>query len=234
LTTVNYGRKTARDLVADHLRVRILNGSFPPGRKLNVAEFSEEFGVSHTPTREALQLLASEGLVQLTAFRGASVAELSADEYEEIFLMRVNLEGLAARLGAERIDDDGIAAVRERFDALSAAAEADELDTFIEADRHFHRIHYLASGRQGLWNRIITLRTGAERYTRLGYSLPTVGMADTVKSHRRLLRAIEEHDGERAEDEMVTDLRRTFEAVHLKLVEDERETASRAADRVSR
>lgn len=213
-------RQTARDLVADHIRVLVLAGDLPPGRKLNVAEFADELGVSHTPTREALQLLASEGLVRLNAYRGAYVAELSADEYEEIFLMRLGLEELAAKLGAERIDDEGIAQARAENERMRAAADADDIDGFIQADRSFHRIHYLASGRATLWERIISLRSAAERYTRLGYKLPNVDMQDAARSHLGLMQAIESRNGDLAKALIATDLSRTFHAVHAELVRD--------------
>lgn len=213
-------RQTARDLVADHIRSQVLAGDLAPGRKLNVAEFAEELGVSHTPTREALQLLASEGLVRLNAYRGAYVAELSADEYEEISLMRLGLEELAAKLGAERIDDQGIAEARAEYERLRAAADADDIDGFIEADRSFHRIHYLASGRTTLWERIISLRSAAERYTRLGYQLPSVDMQDAARSHQGLLQAIESRNGDLAKALTSADLNRTFQAVYETLVRD--------------
>lgn len=215
----NGTRQTARDMVADHLRERILSGSLPPSRKLNVAEFAEMLGVSHTPTREAIQLLAAEGLVRVNAYRGAHVAELSADEYEEIFLMRLGLEQLAAKLGAERIDDEGIEHARACYARMEAAADAGDTDTFIQADRDFHKTHYMASGRQNLWDRIIGLRAAAERYTRLGYNLPSVDMHDAVHSHRGLLLAMESHDGDLAKAMTGNDLTRTFQAVYAELAE---------------
>lgn len=213
-------RRTARDLVADHIRGLVLAGDLAPGRKLNVGEFADELGVSHTPTREALQLLASEGLVQLNAYRGAYVAELSANEYEEIFLMRLGLEELAAKLGAEHIDDDGVAAARAEYERMRVAADAGDIDGFVQADRGFHRIHYLASGRTGLWERIISLRSTAERYTRLGYRLPSVDMQDAARSHLGLLQAIEARNGDLAKALVSTDLNRTFHAVYAELVGD--------------
>src|SRR5262249_34894725 len=142
------------------------------------------------------------GLTHINAFRGAVVAELSANEYEEIFVMRVGLEELAARLGAERISDEDIELVNEQFAALERAAEANDVDAFVLADRAFHQTHYLASGRQSLWDRIIQLRWAAERYTRLGYRLPGVGMAETVTAHRRLLDAVVRRDGTTAAREI--------------------------------
>ncbi len=206
-------RKTARHLVADYLRQAILTGELGPGQKLGVGDIATMLGVSHTPIREAFQVLAGEGLVRINEYRSAQVAELSADEYEEIMLMRLPLEGLAARLGAERIDDAGIAEMREQLAGLAAAAEGDDLDGFVDIDRAFHRAHYLASGREGLWERIISLRYAAERYTRIGYRIPGIAMDDTVRTHTELFEAVERHDGERAEELIVTDLRVAFEQI---------------------
>lgn len=214
-------RQTARDIVADYVRQSILEGRLPPGTRLAVAGIATELNVSQTPTREGLQLLASEGLVELSDYRGARVAELSADEYEEIFLMRIGLEGLASRIGAQQISNDDLAVLEERFSALELAAKSRDVTAFVAADRAFHEVHFRASGRDRLWERIISLRFAAERYTRLGYSLNGVTMADTVKAHRRLRNAVRRRDGESAESETVADLTATFERVHARLREDE-------------
>lgn len=213
-------RITARELVANYVRRAILTGEFPPGRKLQVAELADTLGVSHTPTREGLQLLATEGLVRLHAYRGAQVSPLSADEYEEVFLMRVSLEGLAARLGSERITSEGLAEMKRHLSGLARCAKADDVNGFVEADRAFHATHYLASGRTTLWERIISLRFAAERYTRLGYSLVDVGMSDTVRSHRELFALATKHDGPASEKFIMEDLNRTFDHVHRTLLED--------------
>ena len=224
-------RRTARDIVADYLRDEILSGRFPPGQKLNVAEFATLLGVSHTPTREAFQLLASERLVSMHAYRGSFVAELAPDEYEEIFLMRVGLEGLAARLGAERISDEDIEQARARMRELGEAAAAGDIDRFLEVDRAFHRVHYLASGRESLWDRILSLRSAAERYTRLGYGLPGSDLKETAKRHRALMRAVEQRDGQAAEREIVSDLNQTFKTVHNRLLQDQAPATGGAARR---
>lgn len=222
-------RKTARHLVADYLRQAILTGELGPGQKLGVGEIATMLGVSHTPIREAFQVLAGEGLVRINEYRSAQVAELSADEYEEIMLMRLPLEGLAARLGAERIDDAGIAEMRTQLAGLAEAAEGNNLDGFVDIDRAFHRAHYLASGREGLWERIISLRYAAERYTRIGYRIPGIAMDDTVRTHTELFEAVERHDGERAEELIVTDLRVAFEQIWAALKDGKGEALAKPA-----
>jgi DNA-binding GntR family transcriptional regulator len=211
-------------MVADYVRRAIVTGALTPGEKLNVAAFADRLGVSHTPAREAFQLLASEGLLELSPYRGARVAPLSADEYQEIFLMRVGLEGLAARLGAIRIDEEGTAQMSARLDEMAAASKAGDVDAFLTADRAFHEIHYRASGRDRLWSRVINLRLAAERYTRAAYKLPKGGLADTVRSHRELLKAVKKHDGARSEAIITEDLERTYDSLAAEL---EREAAAR-------
>jgi DNA-binding GntR family transcriptional regulator len=204
-------RPTARDLVADELRRAIVRGELQPGEKLSSGELAERFAVSQTPAREALQLLASEGLLSNDPFRGVRVAPLSAEEYEELYLMRVGLEGLAARLGAERIGEEDVAELERELDAMEAAAAADDLDRFYEHDRRFHLIHYSASGRTGLVARIMGLRTASERYARNAYAgLEHVGMTDTVASHRAILDAVRGRDGAAAERAIRADLDQTL------------------------
>jgi DNA-binding GntR family transcriptional regulator len=204
-------RPTARDIVADGLRREIVRGELPVGEKLSPGELAERFAVSQTPAREALQLLASEGLVRIDPFRGARVAPLSAEEYEELYLMRIGLEALAARLGAERISDAELAEVERELDELEQAAAAGDLDRFYEHDRRFHLIHYGAAGRPSLVERIMSLRTASERYARQAYAgMRNVGMEDTVASHRRIVEGIRAHDGKAAERAIRDDLERTL------------------------
>lgn len=211
-------RMTSRELVAHYVRRRILAGEFEPGRKLNVAEFAEQIGVSHTPTREAFQLLASEGLVRISAYRGAYVADLSPNEYEEVFLMRAGLEELAAELGAQLIDDAGAALARDAIFRMDQAASQGDVEGFLAADHDFHRIHYEASGRPRLWERIESLRSAAERYIRLGYQLPEVDMSGTVRGHKVILDAIDARDGSAARIAIREDLQRTYATVRAQLL----------------
>jgi GntR family transcriptional regulator, rspAB operon transcriptional repressor len=204
-------RPTSRDYVAAELRQAIVRGELKGGEKLNPSEIAERYGVSQTPAREALQLLASEGLVRNDAFRGARVAELSADEYEELYLMRIGLEDLAARLGAERIGEDGIREMAELLNQMASAAQEADVDRFHTVDRRFHQTHYSASGRQSLVDRIMQLRLSSERYARAAYALPRVSMRETLKTHRELLAAVRARDPDRCAAVLHDDLTRTLE-----------------------
>jgi DNA-binding GntR family transcriptional regulator len=206
------GRPTSRDYVAEQLRKVIIRGELPAGEKLNPTEIAEQYGVSQTPAREALQLLASENLVRNDAFRGARVAELTAEEYEELYLMRIGLEGLAARLGAERITDAGIAEMERLLGEMARAAKAADIDLFYERDHRFHLVHYSATGRTSLVRRIMNLRIASERYARVAYVMPKVSLKDTLATHQDLMDAVADRDGKRCEQVLKDDLLRTLEA----------------------
>jgi GntR family transcriptional regulator, rspAB operon transcriptional repressor len=206
------GRPTARDLVAGELRQAIVRGELRPGTRLAPNELTERFGVSQTPAREAIQLLVSEGLLRNDSFRGSYVSELTADEYEELYLMRYGIEALASRLGAELITDEGLERMETLLKEMEKAAAAEDVDQFCECDRMFHHVHYSATRRESLIRRTADLRVASERYARIAYGMPRVGMLDTLRNHRQLLETARAHDGAACEEVIKEDLRRTLEA----------------------
>jgi DNA-binding GntR family transcriptional regulator len=105
------------DRVERALRARILHGDVAPGDRLNEVEIAGELGVSRGPIREALQRLASDGLVELQAHRGAFVRRLGPEEVRDLFEVRLALETTVARLAAGRATDAQLA----DLDALARA-----------------------------------------------------------------------------------------------------------------
>src|ERR1700752_2341121 len=112
-------RATSRPRPGDHdaplhgrvvaeLRQAILSGQLKPGERLVEERLAEGLGVSRNPVREAIRALASEGLVEVTARRGASVLRMSDQEARETIELRAMLEGQNARLAARRQDGDVI------------------------------------------------------------------------------------------------------------------------------
>lgn len=214
-------RPTGREVVASYLRPLILRGDLEPGARLSVPELSERLGVSQTPVREALQLLEGEGLVRIDPYKGGRVADLDAGECEEIYLMRAALERLASRLGTEKIDAAGIKGMRIRLDQMERAAKKGDIDAFIEADWEFHRVHFGATGRQSLLDRIMGLRRESERYTRATYTHSPGRLMENVEIHRELVRLIEARDIEGAEAWVTDVLTDVNEVLQLLIGEQE-------------
>lgn len=109
------------DEAVGELRRRILNGEYGPGVALTAAELSVELGMSRTPVREALRVLSAEGLVDMKVNRVARVISWSRQEIEGVFDVRIRLEGMAARLAAERC----------------SPAQADELEALAHQIKHW-------------------------------------------------------------------------------------------------
>jgi DNA-binding GntR family transcriptional regulator len=134
--------------VVDHvyaaLRGRILTGELERGTRLRQASLADELGVSRTPLREALRRLASEGLVELSPNRGATVSQLDFGDMRHAWAARLALEPGAARLAAERGGDDDVDRLRDAV-AAQRRAHRDVIESY-EVNREFHLALVAASG----------------------------------------------------------------------------------------
>jgi DNA-binding GntR family transcriptional regulator len=184
--------------VADQVRRLIVTNRLPPGSPLRLASIAERLGVSVQPVREAVRMLAAEGLVVIEPHRGAFVARLSIEDVEELYAVRVALESLIARVATARLTDTDIDELRSRFGAMQAAERRDDQAAFITADRAFHQHLYELADRPRLLVRILDLWDASNRARPLLYEswLP---IKDAVTDHEPLLRAIESRDPAAAE-----------------------------------
>ncbi len=124
--------------VSDRIRGQILDGRLRPGERLVEDKLSVELGVSRVPVREALLGLAMEGLVRLEPRRGATVAEVTPEIVAELVEVRALLEGLNARLAAQRHDPEIVAQLREVLTRGNAAASTGGRDLLARLNAEFH------------------------------------------------------------------------------------------------
>jgi GntR family transcriptional regulator, rspAB operon transcriptional repressor len=144
-------RRRAVDDVHQAIREAILDRRFPPGMRLNVEELASQLGVSFTPVRSAIQLLAAEGLVDVHSRSGTFVTSLSRRDLEETFDIRCALECLAAEKAAERLTDEQIEHAANLVAALNRPVRSDEQRKAHEqANRDFHDVLIEASGNHRL------------------------------------------------------------------------------------
>ena len=113
MPTARHAQRTGTDPCCDLLRLRdyVVEGNIPEGGRVPERQLCEMLGISRTPLREALKVLASEGLIDLLPNRGARVRQLSQRNLEELFDMMAGLESLAGRLACEVITDEEIAEI---------------------------------------------------------------------------------------------------------------------------
>ncbi|MBG6084502.1 GntR family transcriptional regulator [Zhihengliuella flava] len=185
--------------VRDALENAIVDGRHRPGDRLDPAQIEQEFGCSRTPVREALQALERSGLVRIRPKQGTYVTELGLPELAERFEVMAELEGMAARLCARRIDAAGLsgldAALRECEDHV-ATGDADE---YYYANARFHGIIYDSSGNEYLGTQAHALKRALQPYRRLQLRVPD-RMRRSLAEHRQIADAIRAGDAESAEN----------------------------------
>ena len=141
-------RQVLHQEVATRLRQRIVEGELRPGAKLNERELSESLLVSRTPLREAIRMLAAEGLVDLLPNRGAVVAQMSLQDVADTFELIAGLEGQSGELAAQRISPPQLAELQTLHSQMRAAFQQQDLPTYYRLNALIHtRINAAAGNR---------------------------------------------------------------------------------------
>jgi DNA-binding GntR family transcriptional regulator len=120
------------------IRQAIIDLSFQPGQLVQEVFLAQRLGTSRTPVREALKRLQAEGLIEAMSSRGAMVAQVSIDDVDNAYQVIEVIEGLASRLAAERLTDEGAARVRSCVERLEHAATSEDLTAWAAVDAELH------------------------------------------------------------------------------------------------
>ena len=176
----------------------ILNGKYQSGHSLTEKELADELGVSRTPIREALRQLELEGLVKSIPNKGVIVTGISNQDIEDIYSIKMSIEGLAARLAAQRIDEDEITALEEIIDLTEFYLKKNDFERLLLLDSQFHETIFKASKNWPLKNMLRNLHNYVKG-ARIN-SLSSPGRANKMlEEHRRMLLAIKGKDPDEAE-----------------------------------
>lgn len=187
-----------RDRVYDHLRTAIINGRMTPGTTLLQEQLAEQMGVSRTPIRDALDRLASEGLVTRNAGGRVSVAELSFQELSEKYTVRSVLEGLALRLAAERMGARQLAELGRILRTMREAVEQQDAITVTEIGADFHDTIIASCGNDFLIQTLQSLNDSIRRYRRVAANIPGRAI-ETMHEHEQIYDALQSGDIETAQ-----------------------------------
>lgn len=182
----------------DTLEDEILNGSYEPGEQLDVESLASRFKVSRTPVREALQQLASSGLVSVIPRRGTFVAQIGIVELVERFEVMAELEGMCGRLAARRIRAEEVEALTAALQRCEEASARGACDDYYYENATFHSCIYDASHNHFLAAEATRLRNRLKPYRRLQLRVPD-RISRSQEEHRRIYDAIVGGDGARAE-----------------------------------
>lgn len=136
---ISIPRAALHEQVAYRLRELLVEGSIAPGAKLNERELSLQLNVSRTPLREAIKMLAAEGLVELLPNRGAVALSLSEQDVFNTFEVMAGLEGMSGELAAQRISEAQLTEIKAlHFEMLAAHARRD-LSAYYRINAQIHR-----------------------------------------------------------------------------------------------
>ncbi len=181
-----------------HIERCILEGEYPSGSALTEHRISQEVGVSRTPVREALFQLEQEGLVRLIPNKGAVVVGISEKDIDDIYTIRVMIEGLASRWAAERITPEELDKLTEIIDLQRFYVERGDTVQGWNLDSTFHSLLYDACRSNPLSNTLKTFHNYVRKARESSFKAFDRARIATDE-HEQILNAIRAHDGELAE-----------------------------------
>jgi len=184
--------------IFNHVREDILNGRYQPGENLTEASLCEELGVSRTPVREALRQLELEGLVKALPYRGVVVTGISAQDIEDIYTIRMMIEGLAARWATEKITSAELEELKETVDLAEFYTHKKDTSRLMDYDSKFHDIIFKASKSKPLMHTLSTFHHYVQKARSMSFQSP-MRAEKALEEHRAILDAIIAHDAHKAE-----------------------------------
>lgn len=188
-TMATSSRVNLSDKIREALEGEILSGKLYAGSRVDEQELMERFNVSRTPAREAIQQLATAGLVNMVPRHGAVVATLSLTEYVAMLEMLTELEGLAARLSARRMPAALRRDLQAAVQACDEAAARDDPVAYDHANRWFHETIYDGSLNDVLARQLRLMRLRMRHPQRSLFDRPN-RVRNSMAEHRVIAQAI--------------------------------------------
>jgi DNA-binding GntR family transcriptional regulator len=211
--------QSLHDEILTRLRDHIVEGNIPDGGRVPERQLCEMLGISRTPLREALKVLASEGLVELLPNRGARVRQLSEHDLAELFDVMGGLEGLAGRLACENITDAEIAEIERLHYEMYGFYLHRDMHGYFRVNQLIHQKIVRASRNAVL---LSTYANFAGRIRRVRYSANFARKrerwGEAMREHETILDALRRRAGSELSDILFKHLRnkRTAAVEHLK------------------
>jgi DNA-binding GntR family transcriptional regulator len=200
------------ETVVDRLRDMIIEGDLGVGERLHDFNLAETLGVSRTPVREAIKLLATEGLVELLPGRGARVAALSPETISELLEVIGGIERHASELAAERMTSRELAKLQRMHDRMADYHRAGNLHEYFKLNNQIH-VAVVAAARNAI---LETTHASLMLKARRGRHMALASQArwaEAMAEHSLLMKALIERNGRKAGEIMFQHDLRTREVV---------------------
>jgi DNA-binding GntR family transcriptional regulator len=188
-------RTSLGDVVAERLREAILNSELSPGQHLREEQISESLEVSRGPVRDAFLILEREGLVTLSRHRGATVVQLSVEDFGEVYSLRSVIEELAVRLAIRRRDDADLQALEQSLADLRAGMKRKITEQVAaQLDVNFHDNIFRAAHHERLYGSWSSIRMQVHWFLLLRTVASQDWREGMIQRHSRILELIRAGD----------------------------------------
>jgi DNA-binding GntR family transcriptional regulator len=219
------GRRPLHEEVIDQLRDRIIQGDLVPGGRLNERVLCEQLGISRTPLREAIKMLAIEGLVELLPNRGAIVTPLKAANIADTLAVMGALESLAGELACSAASEAEIGEIRALHFEMLAHHARGELAAYFKYNQLIHLRIVEASGNPVLTNTYRQLNANVRR-ARYMANLSKERWDVAVREHEDILAALSSRDATRLKRLLAEHLAHKVSSVLAALEENDQAAAA--------
>jgi DNA-binding GntR family transcriptional regulator len=203
---VKIEHKTLNERAYEAIRAGLITSQFRPGQVLVIRALADAYGISATPVREALHRLVAERLLTMLPNRSVAVPEFTRDDFAELTVIRVALEGLCAELATPRMGLLHMRRLNSLYDELQAAIKLRNIRTYVALNQQLHFTIYEQAGAPRLLGMIQDL------WSQIGPFLNTLFdrgqyVAQANDEHRRIIAALEAGDAEKVRRAVVADIR---------------------------
>lgn len=192
VTSIN--RTSLHSELTERLRNMITEGVLAAGEKVPERELCEKLGVSRTPMREALKVLAADGLLNLEPNKGARVRAITLEDLEEVFPLMAAFESLAGELACKKINDQQLAELKKAHKQMLKHFHANNLALYFKYNERIHEIILEAAGNKTLKTmyQSLSLRIRSARYQA---NMSPERWQQAVDEHEEILVSLDNRDG---------------------------------------
>ena len=219
-------RPSLHEELIDRLRTMIVEGVLTAGEKVPERALCDKLGVSRTPMREALKVLAADGLLTLEPNRGARVRAITLDDLEEVFPLMGALEALAGELACANITVAQMTELRKTHELMLECFHASDLSGYFRHNQRIHEIIMQAAGNATLSSMVQSLAVRVRRARYLA-NMSSERWQQAVAEHEEIIMALDVRDSQRLGAILKRHLANKFATVRQWLIDQENTSAGK-------
>lgn len=213
-------RASLHQEVVSRLRDMIFAGELAPGERVPERVLCERFAISRTPLREALMILAAEGLIDLSPHRGASVSKLSTESLEQLFPVMEALEGLAGELACQHLTESDLQEIRELHERMVEHYQRGERLQYFQLNQRIHH-KIVEAARNPVLMDVYAGLSGRIRRARYLANLDGERWQQAIAEHEQILETLAARDGTRLSRLLSDHLQHKYEVLKTVLMKEQ-------------